>query len=204
MKLYYSKGACSLAVRILLHEMGIPCEFELVNLQTKKTEKGEDFLAINPKGAVPTLKLDTGEILTENGVIQQYLADKHHATKLFPPNTQFDHYQVLEWMNYVATDLHKNCSPLFNPNIPAELKEKMFVPYLRTKFDYVDKHLKNRNYLVGNSFTLPDAYLFTVARWLPHFGIDRKSWPHLSRFFEACKEKKSVLQALSEEQLSAD
>src|SRR5688572_12009519 len=113
MKLYYSKGACSLAVRIILHEIGAACEFEAVDLATKKTETGMDFLKINPKGAVPTLILDDKAILTENAVIQQYLAEKYHATQLLPPLGDMKRYRVLEWLNFISTDLHKSCGPLF-------------------------------------------------------------------------------------------
>src|SRR5690349_3300917 len=110
MKLYYSKGACSLAVRIALHELGIPCEFEAVDLKAKKTEKGADFFKINPKGAVPTLVLDDHTVLTENAVIQQYLADKQKAFEVLPPVNDMKRYRALEWLNFVSTELHKGCS----------------------------------------------------------------------------------------------
>lgn len=203
MKLYYSKGACSLAVRILINELDIPCEFEAVNLQTKKTETGEDYFAINAKGAVPALRLDNGEVLTESSVIQQYLADKQHAEQLLPPINQMQRYRVLEWLNYVGSELHKNCGPLFSSVISAEMKEEIFKPLLKSKLNYVDKHLETHTYLTGEHFTLPDAYLFTVSRWLPHLKIYRDALPNLSRLYIAVKERKSVQQALEAEGLSA-
>src|SRR5688572_16955287 len=141
MKLYYAKGACSLAVRITLHEMNIPCAFEAVNLKTKQTETGMDYLNINTKGAVPAQLVNTHELLTENAVIQQYLAETYQATRLLPPINTMERYHVLEWLNYISTDLHKGCSPFFNPNLPEDLKETTFRPALKNKFAVVDQRL---------------------------------------------------------------
>src|SRR5579864_6749967 len=160
MKLYYSKGACSLAVRIIIHELDLPCDYVAVNLKTKETENGEDFLKINPKGSVPTLVVDNKTIITENAVIQQYLADKMKATHLLPLISSLQRYRVLEWLNYVSTELHKGCGPLFNPEVPEECKE-IFRKILMKKFQSLDTHFKTHKYLLGDEFTLPDAYLFT-------------------------------------------
>src|SRR5690349_19217638 len=122
MKLYYSKGACSLAVRIIINEIGLQSEYEAVDLKTKKTATGQDFLKINPKGSVPVIQTDEKQILTENAVIQQYLADTNKATQLLPALGNFERYRVLEWLNFISTELHKGFSPLFNPNVPNELK----------------------------------------------------------------------------------
>lgn len=122
MKLYYTQAACSLAVRITINEIGLKCDYESVDLKAKKTEKGEDFLKINPKGAVPVLKTNDGEILTENAVILQYLADTNSATKLLPGTGDFKRYRILEWLNYITTELHKTIGALFNPELPQKLK----------------------------------------------------------------------------------
>jgi glutathione S-transferase len=201
MKLYYAKGACSLAVRIAIHEMGRPCKFESVNLQTKITETGVNFLTINPKGSVPTLETDTQEILTENGVIQQYLADTYKAAELLPPMGDMKRYRVLEWLNFVSTDLHKGFGPLFNAKVPAEIKDDIFKPILKAKFSFVDKHLENKKYLMGEKFTLPDGYLFVLLSWLPHMKIDIAEWSNLARYFTDVKNRPAVQQALQDEGL---
>ena len=142
MKLYYSKGSCSLAVQIIINEIGIESAFEAVNLSTKKTSTGIDFFTINPKGSVPTLVTDENKVLTENAVIQQYLADTYKATSLLPANGDFQRYQVLELLNFISTELHKNCSPLFNPNIPEQIKEDIFRPILKTRLTLVANQLQ--------------------------------------------------------------
>lgn len=201
MKLYYSKGACSLAVRILINELGIVCEYESVDLKTKKTENGVDFLKINPKGAVPVL--DIGEkVLTENAAIQQYLADRENATSLLPAVNDFARYQVIEWLNFVSTDLHKGCGPLFNPELPQEIKEQIFIPAIKNKLSYVDKHLSKNKYLVGDDYTLPDGYLFVVLRWMAHFKIDVTQWVHLSHYFSELHQRKAIQKSLQQENLS--
>jgi glutathione S-transferase len=202
MKLYYSKGACSLAVRIALHEMNIPCEFEAVNLKTKQTESGEDYLKINPKGAVPTL-LDGKEVITENAVIQQYLADKQKATNLLPPIGDIKRYKILGWLNYVSTDLHKDCGLFFNPHMPEDVKENIFRPLLKNKLLAVDQHLQKNTFLADEQFTLPDSYLFVILTWLPYIKLDITQWPNLQRYFIELKQRKSVQQALQEEGISA-
>jgi len=202
MKLYYSKGACSLAVRIALHEIGISSEFEAVNLRTKQTETGEDFLKINPKGAVPTLLLDNQEVLTENAVIQQYLADHYQATKLLPPVGDLKRYRALEWLNFVTTELHKGCAPLFNPQLPAELKDSIFKPALKNKLNFVDQQLGHQKYLLGENFTLADGYLYVILFWLPNFKFELSEWGNLSRYFNELTARKAIQQALREEGLA--
>lgn len=199
MLLYYSKGACSLAVRIMLHEMGIEAQFESVDLGSKKTQSGQNFLEINPKGFVPVLVLEGGEILTENTVIQQYLADKYKAFDYLPPANDINRYHVLEWLNFVSTEIHKSCGPLFNSQIPDALKESIFVPALKSKLAFVEKHLSTQSFLMGDKFTSPDAYLFVVLRWMSHFKIDINQWPSLTRYFAEIKKRKSVEQSLKEE-----
>lgn len=203
MKLYYSKGACSLAVRIIIHEIGIHCEFEAVDLRTKRTESGKDYLKINPKGAVPVLELEDKTILTENAVIQQYLADTYHAQQLLPTPGNIKRYHILEWLNFISSDLHKTCGVLFNPAVTNEIKETVFKPSLKDKLDLTNMHLSKVHYLVDDQFTLPDSYLFVILSWLKHFNITVADWPALSRYFEMLKQRASIVEALKEEGIEA-
>lgn len=198
MKLYYANGTCSLAVRIIINEIGLRSEFEAVDLKTKKTDSGKDFLQINPKGSVPVIVTDENEILTENSVIQQYLADTHHAAQLLPALGNFKRYRVLEWLNYISTELHKGCGPLFSLAVPLELKNALFKPALKNKLLYVENNLKNK-FLLGDHFTLADAYLFVILSWLPHFKIDLNEWPQLSHYFTELQQRPSVQKSLKEE-----
>lgn len=199
MKLYYSNGACSLAVRIVIHEIGIDSEFESVDLKTKKTEKGDDFLKINPKGGVPVIRTDDNKILTENSVIQQFLADKYKAHQLLPVVDDFKRYQVLEWLNYVATELHKGYGPIFNQDVPKDVKDNIFFPLIKKKLGKLDTHFEHNKYLLGDTFTLPDAYLCVVLVWSAKFKMDFTAWPHLSRYFDDLKKRDSVKRAFKEE-----
>ncbi|WED44635.1 glutathione transferase GstA [Legionella cardiaca] len=200
MKLFFAKGACSLAVRIVINEINVDCNYEAVNLQTKKTESAQDFLKINPKGAVPALELDNGQILTENAVVQQYLADKFHARELLPPVGDLSRYRTLEWMNFITTELHKSFGNLFNSTISQELKDKIFIPLIKTKLGFIDKHLKHQ-YLMGEHFTLPDAYMFVILLWATKFKIDLKAWDHLPRYFATLQKRPAIIKSLKEEAL---
>lgn len=200
MKLYYSKGACSLVVRICINEIGLKCEYEAVNLQNKTTATGEDYWKINPKGAVPALLTDDKQILTENTVIQQYLADTHHADTLLPPVGQWQRYRVLEWLNFVTTELHKGFGPLFNPQMPDQVKQEITTPFLKKKFEFVDSHL-SKTYLMGDTFTLPDGYLFVMLLWAKNMKIDLSHCKNLTRFFEQASQRRSIRQSLEEEGL---
>lgn len=199
MKLYYTKGACSLTVRILLHELAIVCEFEAVDLKTKLIFSKQDFLTINPKGAVPALILDNNEVLTENVVILQYLADEYKAIHLLPAIGDIQRYRVLEGLNFVSTDLHKNCSPLFNSQIAAEIKDSVFMPILIKKLFVVEEQLSKHVYISGAQFTLADIYLFVVLRWLPHLGLTLSEWPYLEKYFLHLKNRGAIQQSLVEE-----
>lgn len=200
MKLYYTKGACSLVVRIILNEIGLEASYESVDLKTKKTETGQNFLKINPKGAVPALELEGGESLTENAVILQYLADSSESTHLLPPVGDLNRYRVLEWLNYITTELHKGFAPLFNPSIKEELKVQYLIPALHSKFDYVNRYLQERQYLFGEAFTLADAYLFVMLRWAVYFKFDLKMWDNLNRYFTVLSGRTSVQISLKQEQ----
>jgi len=202
MKLYYAQGTCSLAIRILIHEIGIQCEYEAVNLKTKQTETDMDFFKINPKGSVPVLQLDNKEILTENAVIHQYLADKNNATQLLPALGDFNRYHVLEWLNFISTDIHKGFGPFFNPNIPDAIKENIFKPILKNKLALIDTHLKTHKFLIGEHVTLPDGYLYVTLRWANAIKMEIEGWPNLARYFNDMQHRKAVQEALKEEGLA--
>ncbi len=199
MKLYYTPGACSLVVRIIINEIGLKSEFESVNLKTKTTETGEDYLTINPKGSVPALQLKNGDILTENAVILQYLADDSKATQLLPPTTDFNRYRVLEWLTYITTELHKGIGILFNPTISEDLRNNFFIPLIKSKLSYVNNHLQQHKYLLGEQFTLPDAYLFVMLRWAIYFKIDLKEWSSLTQYFAKLSDRSSIQLSLKQE-----
>ena len=199
MKLYYTKGACSLVIRIIINEIGFDAIFESVDLKTKKTESGEDFSTINPKGAVPTLQLNNGDTLTENAVILQYLADTAKATELLPALGDFNRYRVLEWLNYIKTELHKSIGFLFNPTLTEDMKDKIVIPIIKTKLRYIDKHLSHHHFLLGDDFTLPDAYLFVMLRWSFYFKFDFKEWPHLATYFAELSKRASIKKSLDQE-----
>ncbi|QMT60639.1 glutathione transferase GstA [Legionella sp. PC997] len=198
MKLYYAKSACSLAARIILNELGRTFQDEEVDLKAKKTKSDENYLAINPKGAVPALYLDNGEILTENQVILQYLADSTPGQKLLASVGDLRRYHTLEWLNYVATELHKTLGMFFNPNLNEETKN-MFMSLVNTKLKFVNEHLAKGPYLMGKDFTLPDAYLFVVLRWSYHFKIDLSSYKHLEQFMKVVAERPAVVTSLQQE-----
>lgn len=199
MKLYYTQGACSLVCRITINELNLPCEFESVDLRSKKTESGKDFLTVNPKGYIPVLKLDDGHILTENAVILQYLADTHKATNLLPAIGKFERYQVLEWLNFCTTEMHKGIGVMFNPAITQSMKEEIFIPAVKKKLDFLNKHLEHSTWLCGDHFMLPDAYMFVMLFWLGHFKVDVKNWPHLSRYFDDLNKRPSIQKSIKQE-----
>jgi glutathione S-transferase len=201
MKLYYSKGACSLVIRILINELGLDSEYESVNLRTKQTESGGDFLKINPKGAVPTLITDDGHTLTENAVIQQYIADTYQAYQLLPQVGDFKRYQILELLNFITTEIHKGFSPLFNPNLPQDIKEKIYIPQLKSKFKLLDNQLQQKKYLFGEGLTLPDIYCFVMLTWAHNFHLALDEYPNLARYYTDLQKRKAIQYSLSQEAL---
>ena len=200
MKLYYSPGACSQAPHILLHEIGFTHDVARVDLRTKTLEDGSDYLAVNPKGAVPALELDSGEVLTENAVILQYLGDRASWPEVLPPMGDFRRYRVLEVVNFITTDLHKRFGFLFNPNATDEMKQ-LVIADLGKKLDYIDQRLGVGPYLFGQDVTLPDPYLFVMASWAEKMlgGLDR--WPHLKAFRERMLDRPAVRQVMEFEGL---
>lgn len=202
MKLFFAKGTCSLVIRIVQHELGVSSEYEAVDLKTKQTESGADYLKINPKGAVPALLIGPNNLLTENSAIQQYLADTYHGAHLLPPVGDERRYRVIEWLSFIGTDLHKSCSPIFNPNVTEDMKSQVFRPLLKSKFSYADQALKDSPYLLGEQFTLPDAYLFVVLSWIPRLGLDLVDFPSLNKYFLELKGRKAIALSLQEEGLT--
>lgn len=200
MKLYYSAGACSLSPHIVLLEAGLPFTVEKVDLKTKKTAAGIDFLTINTKGAVPALQLDDGRVLTEGSAIVQYLADQKPDSGLAPRPGTFERYQLMEILNYIGSEIHKGYSPLFNPKISADWKASVLLN-LDKKFAWLSGYLGNKTYLMGNTFTVADAYLFTVLRWSDHVGIDLTPWPVLTAYRSRVAQRPKVEQALRDEGL---
>jgi len=180
MKLYYSPGACSQAPHILLHEIGLEHDAARVDLKAKKLENGSDYLAINPKGAVPALQIDSGEVLTENAVILQYLGDRTNWPEVLPPLGDFRRYRVLEMVNFITTELHKRFGFLFNPDATDEMKN-LVIADLSKKLDYIDERLGDGPFLFGEQLTLPDPYLFVIAGWTEKL-IGLHQWKNLAAF----------------------
>lgn len=199
MKLFYSRGACSLVVRIVINEIGLKSEFESVDLKTKQTESDQDFLQINSKGSVPTLQLDHGVVLTENAVILQYLADTAKAHSLLPAVGNFERYRVLEWVNYITTEVHKSFSGLFNPTVSEDVKNSLFIPLIKSKFKYLNQSLEHKKYLTGEHFTLPDAYLFVMMLWAKSCKIDLSNYSNLISYQKELNDRESIQKSLKEE-----
>jgi glutathione S-transferase len=200
MKLYYSPGACSLSPHIVLLETGLPFTMEKTNLKTKQTEKGTDYLTVNPKGSVPALQLDDGQILTEGPAIVQYLADQKPELGLAPRAGSLERYRLMEMLNYISTELHKNFSPLFNPDASADWK-KAAVDNLHHRFDWLSGRIGDKTFLMGNQFTVADAYLFTVLSWCGHVGIELGQWPVLAAYEARVGHRPKVQEALKAEGL---
>jgi glutathione S-transferase len=184
----------------VLLEAGLPYTLEKVDFKTKKTEKGTDYLTINSKGSVPALQLDDGRVLTEGPAVVQYLADQKPDSGLAPRPGAFERYQLMEILNYITSELHKGFSPLFNPETSAEAKAAGKT-VIGKKFDWLTGFLGTKTYLLGNTFTVADAYLFTVLSWTGHVGIDLNKWPALAAYHSRIAQRPKVQQALKEEGL---
>ena len=200
MKLYFSPGACSLSPHIVLRETGIPFELEQVDTRAKRTKAGADFLQINPKGQVPVLALDDGDRLTEGPAIVQYIADQAPASGLVPPAGTKERYHVQEWLNFITSELHKNFSPLFRPNTP-DVYKPVAKENLASRFGYLDRHLAGGKYLMGDQFTIADAYLFTILNWTNFQSIDLGQWPNVKAYFERVRARPTVQDAMKAEGL---
>jgi len=200
MQLFYSPGACSLASHITAREAGVNVELKRADTKTKKLEDGSDYYAINSKGAVPALKLDNGQVLTEGVVIMQYLGDQKPESGIVPKAGTLERYRVQEWLNYVTSEIHKTFSPLWGDNEPAV--KAYAQKNLEKKFDWLDKQLTGKKYLTGDAFTAADAYLFTVVNWVNFLKIDISKWPALKAFQERVAARPKVQEAMAAEGLT--
>lgn len=198
MKLYYSPGACSLSPHIVLREAGLPHELVRVDLKTKKLADGGDYWKINPAGSVPTLQLDNGETLTEGPAIVQYLGDLAPETGLVPKAGTMERYRLIEALNFVSTELHKSYSPLFRPNTPDDYKP-VARENLIGRYGVVDKKLAGKNYLLGDQFTVADAYLFVVTRWSFPLKLDLSQYANVQAFMARVGERPKVKEAIAAE-----
>jgi glutathione S-transferase len=200
MKLYYSPGACSLSPHIALLEAGLPYDLVKVDLKAKKLENGDNYLTINPKGQVPVLKLDSGELVTEGPVIVQMIADQAKDKHLAPARDSAERYKLLEWLNFITSELHKNFSPLFAPALSDDPKA-FFKDRLAAKFKYLDGHLAGRDYLMGPQFTVADGYLFVMLSWAERLKLDLSGFPNLTAYKARVAARPKVQEALTKEGL---
>jgi glutathione S-transferase len=200
MKLYYSPGACSLSPHIVSRELGIPLELKKVNPKDKTVEGGGDYWKINPRGYVPALVLDNGEILTEGPAIVQYLADQKPESGLAPKGGSFERYRLQEWLNFLTSEIHKQFSPLFKPDTPEDYKP-IVKQNLATRFDWLDQQLAGKDYLMGKQFSVADAYLFVLLNWTRFQSIDLAKWPNLAAFQKRVGARPRVQEALQAEGL---
>ncbi len=206
MKLFYKAGACALAPHIVMAELNMVYELESVDLANKTCASG-DFRKINPKGSIPALLMDNGEVLTEASVICQYLADQNMESTLMPKAGTIDRYRTLEWMNFIATEIHKGFGPLFgldrliqNAEGKAEFTTSV-LGNLKIKLGLVSERLGSQKYLLGDTFTIADAYLFTCLGWGRFVGLDVSAWTNLSDYQKRISERPGVQRALKEEGL---
>jgi len=197
MKLYYTTGACSMASNIALREAGIPFEMSKVDKRTKRVD-GVEFVTINPKGYVPALRLDDGQVLTENVVVLQYIADLNPAAKLAPSAGTMERYRLQEWLSFINSEVHKAFTPLFSSEATEETKTYAR-NYLAKRLAYLEGALGDNKYVMGDQFTVADAYLFTVLGWGPHAGVD--IGPKLKSYVDRVRARPHVIEAMTAEGL---
>ena len=200
MKLYYDSASCALSPHIVLCELGLDFDLEKVDLAAQRTETGAGFRAINPKGYVPALALDDGTVLTEGGVIVQWLADQRPDAGLLPPFGTLDRYRVQEWLSFVSADMHRNYTPLFDKELPPAVRTKALAR-LGAKLDYLAAHLADRSYLMGDLFTVADAYCFTILNWASYVDLDMTPWPTLTAYHARVMARPAVQAAMAQEGL---
>jgi glutathione S-transferase len=201
MKLYYSPGACSLSPHIALLEAGLPYDLVKVDLRAKKLENGDDYWQVNPKGQVPALALDSGELVTEGPVIVQMIADRAPSKNLAPARDSAERYKLQEWLNYITGELHKNIGPMFSPLLADEAKP-FFRDRAMAKFKYIDGKLAGRDYLMGKQFTVADAYLFVMLSWAERLKFDLSGLSNLSAYKDRVAARPKVQEALVKEGLA--
>lgn len=202
MKLYYSPGACSHAPHIVLRELGLVFDLDKINIRgtERKTQDGADYYTINPTGYVPALQLDDGRVLTEVGAIIPFLADQKPEANLAPRPGSFERTRLRQWLNFIATELHKNYSPMFRPG-GLEEEKAAAIERLEKRYGIVRDVLKNRDYILGDSFTVADAYLYTVLRWARMLELAPPKWPELAAYIERIESRPAVQAAIEAEGL---
>lgn len=198
MQLYFLPFACSLSPHIVLKELGIPFDLYKVDKKTRTASNGQDYLAINPNGYVPALVIESGAVITEGPAIVQYLADLHPEKNLAPANGTIERTHLQSWLNFISTELHKGMSPLFNPDFSDEVKS-VFSDKLFKRFDYLETVLSKHDYILGQSFSVADAYLFTVLNWCRGLKIDLAKWPSVAAYVARIAERPAVKAAIEEE-----
>lgn len=201
MKLYYSPGACSLSPHIVLREAGLAFEAVMAPTKTHKLPDGTDYYTVNPLGYVPLLELDDGTRLREGPAIVQYIADQVPNKNLAPANGTLPRYRLQEWLTFIGTEIHKSFSPLFNPNMPEEGK-KIYRERLANRFGFVNNELAGKDYLMGDHFTVADAYLYTVTRWAKPMALDLSGFPNLQAHQQRVGARPAVQEALQAEKLA--
>lgn len=202
MKLYYAAGACSLAPHIILRETGLPFQLERVDLARHQLANGQDYLQISKRGQVPLLELDDGSKIAEGPVISQYIAEQAGRKDLLPPSGELERYRVLEWLNFISSELHKSYSLLFNKEQPEETKT-ITLRALRKKYEWVAEQLSGKDYLMGDNFTVADAYLFAVTNWAKNFALDLSDLEPVQAFQKRVKSRPTVLESLKAEGLDS-
>lgn len=202
MKLYYMPSACSQASNIALREAGLKFEFVKVDRHTKKAADGLDFNLVNPKGYVPALTTDSGETLTENVTVLQYIADQSPASKLAPPFGTMERYRLMEWLSFINSEVHKSFTPMFHKDAGEGMREYA-LGVLNKRLDYVQRALGSKSFLMGEQFTVADCYLFTVLSWAPFVKLDLGKWPELKRYVDRIHTRPHVIEALAAEGLKA-
>jgi glutathione S-transferase len=200
MRLYFAPGACSLSPHIVLREAGYEFELEQVDNKAKKTKSGQDYLTINSKGQVPVLELDNGERITEVPAIVQYLADQKPASGLAPANGTMGRVRLQEWLNFTTSELHKTYGLFFRPTTPADFKV-ISKEHLHTRLNWLETQLAGKQYVIGDKFTIADAYLFTVLRWSPFASISLDKWPNIKAYVDRVAARPKVQEAMKAEGL---
>jgi glutathione S-transferase len=202
MKLYFSPGACSLASHIALREAGLPFELVRVDTGVHKLKDGTDYYGINPKGYVPAIGLDDGQLLTEGAALLQYIGDLAPAKGLIPKAGTLERFRANEWLTFVSSEIHKGFSPLFNKDLKDDAKAVLRAK-LEKRFDALDAHFAKNKYLMGDTFSVADAYLYTVVSWSPHVGIELSKWKDLSDYRQRVADRPAVREALQNEKAAA-
>lgn len=198
MKLYFSPGVCSQAPHIVLRETGLPFELVKVDTAARRTEYGADYLAVNPNGYVPALEIEPGVVLTEGPAIMQYIADRAPQAGLAPAAGTLDRYRLQSWLNFITSELHKGFSPLFHADTPEAYKP-LVVAKIGQRFDTVERRLGEAPYLMGEHFSIADAYLFVITGWSGYVGIDLGRWPNIVAFRQRVAQRPAVKAALAAE-----